>query len=175
MHTRTHAHTPRSSQDKQPSHSGPCASVYSLKALTAKKEKARPRLWCAPVFATCTLAGFDNTPLDPGKGTSVCFGSTVYEHEELMYFVSTKTKHYNLYSDEKCSDGCDCRDVVKNPSLDIIWVRAGVTSSGTFHHWLEAWKQVASRKTGKGRQSFEPQLKISWISLRRARRFLLLL
>lgn len=64
----THADTPRSSQDKQPSHSGPCASVCSLKALTAKKEKTRPRLWCAPMFATCTLAGFDNTPLDLGKG-----------------------------------------------------------------------------------------------------------
>lgn len=48
-HTRTrahmlmHAHTPRSSQDKQPSHLGPCASVCTLsQGADSQGEKARP-------------------------------------------------------------------------------------------------------------------------------------
>lgn len=144
----THADTPRSSQDKQPSHSGPCASVCSLKALTAKKEKTRPRLWCAPMFATCTLAGFDNTPLDLGKGHIFVLRScNVWAWRIDVLCVHKDKKNYSLYWDEKCSDGRGCRHVVKTQSLNIIPVRSSATLSRPFRFWLEAWKQVAG--TGK--------------------------
>lgn len=149
MHSCTHTcrHTKVKSRQTALTLRALCLSLLSQSADSQKRKNKAKALMCSHV-CHMHISRFWQHPLRPGKGAHLCASELqCMSMKNWCTLCPQRQKNYSLYWDEKCSDGCGCRHVVKTQSLNIIPVRSSATLSRPFRFWLEAWKQVAG--TGK--------------------------